>query len=178
MKTILYFSDVLHFSDDLVDYLIQYCVERGKRDFRYMEKVAVNWAQMGITTPRQAQRAAAKYDKSVYSIMNGLGREGAPTAKELEYINRWTREYGFSLDIILEACERTVMATDKHRFEYAEGILGSWSQKGVHHRADIRRIDQIHQQQKNTQKTSPNRFNQFKQNSYDFEELEKQLLEN
>ncbi len=29
MKTILYFTDVLHFSEDLTDYLLQYCVGRG-----------------------------------------------------------------------------------------------------------------------------------------------------
>ena len=126
IKTILFFTDVLHFSDDLIDYLLQYCVERGKKDFKYIEKVAVNWAEEGITTPKQAQKFSTRYDKSVYSIMNSLGRSTAPTAKELEFINRWTREYGFSTDIILEACERSSLATDRHRFEYAEGILSSW----------------------------------------------------
>ena len=32
IKTILYFTDVLHFSDDLIDYLLQYCVDKGKKD--------------------------------------------------------------------------------------------------------------------------------------------------
>lgn len=186
MKTILYLSDVLRFSDDLIDYLIQYCVDRGKKDFRYMEKVAVSWAQQGITTPKQAQKAALKYDKSVYAIMNELGKSSAPTSKELEYINRWTREYGFSPDIIFEACERTVMAVDKHRFEYAEGILSSWRKENVRHKADIKRVDERHQKQKNTApNTTPrsnaavsNKFNQFKQNTYNFEELEKELLSN
>lgn len=130
IKTILFFTDVLHFSDDLIDYLLQYCVERGKKDFKYIEKVAVNWAEEGITTPKQAQKFSTRYDKSVYSIMNSLGRSTAPTAKELEFINRWTREYGFSTDIILEACERSSLATDRHRFEYAEGILSSWKTQG------------------------------------------------
>lgn len=180
MKTILYFSDVLRFSDDLIDYLIQYCVDRGKKDFRYMEKVAVSWAQQGITTPRQAQKAALKYDKSVYAIMNELGKSSAPTSKELEYINRWTGEYGFSQDIIFEACERTVLAVDKHRFEYAEGILSSWRQENVRHKSDIRRIDEQHQKQKAAPRSAApnNRFNQFKQNTYDFEELEKELISN
>lgn len=133
IKTILFFTDVLHFSDDLIDYLLQYCVERGKKDFKYIEKVAVNWAEEGITTPKQAQKFSTRYDKSVYSIMNSLGRSTAPTAKELEFINRWTREYGFSTDIILEACERSSLATDRHRFEYAEGILSSWKNAGIHH---------------------------------------------
>ena len=186
MKTILYLSDVLRFSDDLIDYLIQYCVDRGKKDFRYMEKVAVSWAQQGITTPKQAQKAALKYDKSVYAIMNELGKSSAPTNKELEYINRWTREYGFTPDIIFEACERTVMAVDKHRFEYAEGILSSWRKENVRHKADIKRVDEQHQKQKSAAaNTAPrnsaavsNKFNQFKQNTYNFEELEKELLSN
>lgn len=181
MKTILYLSDVLHFSDDLIDYLIQYCVDLGKKDFRYMEKVAVSWAQQGITTPKQAQKAALKYDKSVYAIMNELGKSSSPTGKELEYINRWTKEYGFSTDIIFEACERTVLAVDKHRFEYAEGILSSWRRENVHHKADIKRVDEQHQKQKSAVPRSSNvsnKFNQFKQNTYDFDELEKELMSN
>ena len=59
IETVYYISEVLHFSDDLIDYLLQYCVDRGKKDFRYIERVAVNWAENGITTPRQAERASS-----------------------------------------------------------------------------------------------------------------------
>ena len=181
IKTILFFTDVLHFSDDLIDYLLQYCVERGKKDFKYIEKVAVNWAEEGITTPKQAQKFSTRYDKSVYSIMNSLGRSTAPTAKELEFINRWTREYGFSTDIILEACERSSLATDRHRFEYAEGILSSWKDAGIHHKTDIQQADATYQKKKVTKPApaaSSNRFTQFAQNSYDFAALEKEILSN
>ncbi len=181
IKTILFFIDVLHFSEDLIDYLIQYCVDRGKKDFKYIEKVAVNWAEEGITTPKQAQKYSTKYDKSVYSIMNALGKNSSPTAKEMEFINRWTREYSFSTDIILEACERTVLATDKHRFEYAEGILSSWKRDNVHHKADIRKIDELYQKKKSSSAPKPvtnNKFNQFTQNTYDFDALERELLSN
>lgn len=180
IKTIYYMSDVLHFSDDLIDYLIQYCVERGKKDFRYMEKVAVNWAEEGITTPKQAQAMSSRYDRNVYGVMNALGKSGTPTAKELEFINRWTDEYGFTADVIIEACERTVLATDKHRFEYADKILSSWKKENVHHKADIISLDNHYQKQKNTtaKPVTSNRFNQFSQNTYDFEALEKELLRN
>lgn len=181
MKTILYFTDVLRFSEDLIDYLIQYCVERGKKDFKYIEKVAISWAEAGITTPKQAQKLSAKYDKSVYTIMNELGKNGSPTAKEMEFISRWTRDYGFSTDIIIEACERTVLATDRHRFEYAESILSSWKQQNVHHKSDILRIDDMYQQRRKAPaapKQTANRFNQFTQNNYDFDALEQELLSN
>jgi DnaD/phage-associated family protein len=179
IKTILYFTDVLRFSDDLIDYLIQYCVDRGKKDFKYIERVAVNWAESGITTPKQAQKASSRYDKNVYTIMNGLGKDASPTVKEMEYITRWTKDYGFSTDIIVEACQRTVLATDKHRFEYAEGILSSWKRQDVHHKSDIAKIDSQYQQRKKPSPKQPaNRFNQFTQNTYDFEALEQELLSN
>ena len=54
IRTVYYISEDLHFSDELIDYLVQYCVDRGKKDFRYIEKVAVRWAESGITTPKQA----------------------------------------------------------------------------------------------------------------------------
>lgn len=182
IRSILFMMDVLHFSSDLVDYLIQYCVDRGKKDFKYIEKVAINWAEQGITTPEQAQKLASKYDKNVYNIMNQLGKNGSPTAKELEFITRWTKDYGFSNDIIFEACERTVLATDRHRFEYADSILSSWKKENVHHKADILRIDEMYQaRRRNVAKTAANtnnKFNQFTQNDYDFEALERELLSN
>ena len=185
MKSILYLSDCLHFSDDLIDYLLQYCVDRGKKDFKYIEAVALNWAQSGVTTPKQAEKFAAKYDKSVYTIMKELGKNNTPTKKELEYIVRWTKEYGFSQDIIAIACERTVLATDSHRFEYAEGILSNWKKEDVHHKSDIQRIDAQYQKSRQSRSTSSaasssqassNRFNQFPQRDYDYDALEAMLL--
>lgn len=179
MKSVLFFTDVLHFSEDLIDHLIAYCMDRGKKDFKYIEKVAVNWAEHGVTTPAEARRFATRYDRNVYTIMNALGKNNTPTAKEAEFITRWTGEYGFDLDIILEACERTVMATDRHRLEYAERILSSWRQENVHHKADIHKIDELYHRKKSTPKpASGNKFNQFAQNNYDFDALEKELLRN
>lgn len=184
MKTILFFTDELHFSDDLIDYLLQYCVDRDKKDFKYIEKVAINWAQEGITTPKEAQRTSGKYDKNVYAIMRELGKDGAPTNTEMEFINRWIKEYDFSLDIILSACQRTVLSTDKNRFKYAEGILKSWRESNVHSASDIQKLDEQHQrepQQKKKAASKPgynNSFNQFTQNNYDFSELEKILISN
>ena len=179
MKSILFFSDKLQFSDELIDYLLQYCVERGKKDFRYMEKVAVSWAQAGVTTSEEARRHSSRYDKSVYSIMNALGKTSTPTQSEVSYIRRWMEEYGFETDVILAACERTVLATDKHRFAYADSILAAWHKAGVHHVSDIAGLDSSYQKAKSAKpaKTgSISEYNRFMHNDYDFEALEKALL--
>lgn len=185
METILFLYDRLDFSADLIDYLVQHCVERGKKDFRYMEKVALSWHEQGITSPIDAQNASRKYDKTVYTIMKSLGKNANPAPKELEYINKWTREYGFFLDVIQEACDKTVMSTDTHRFAYADGILTKWYQAGVHHKANIPVADAAYkrtlpnsEKPKNNNIVTNNRFNKFAQNSYDFDELEKNILSN
>lgn len=180
MKTIVFISDKLGFSVDLIDHLVQYCVERGKKDLRYIEKVALSWAQADVTTPEQAEKYAYKYDKIVYDIMRALGKSSSPTDKEVAYINRWTKELGFEMDVISVACERTVMSTDKHRFEYADSILNSWYQANVHHAKDIAKADESFKRSKTAQPktTATNKFNQFKQNSYDFDALERELLSN
>ena len=188
VKSILFFTDTLHFSEDLIDYLLQYCVGRGKKSFRYIEKVAISWAEEGITTPDQAQAASAGYDKRVYSIMRALGKNSAPTDTELNFINRWTMDYAFSSDIIFEACQRTVLNTDKNRFQYADKMLSMWKEQNVQSTADIIKLDEaFHRSKKESGRQSDadaasrrpvNRFNQFTQNTYDFEALEKKLLSN
>lgn len=181
METILFLYDRLGFSADLIDYLVQHCVERGKKDFRYMEKVALSWAEQGITDHKQAQLASKKYDKTVYTIMKSLGKNSAPAPKELEYIQKWTKEYGFMLDVIQEACDKTVMTTDSHRFAYADGILSKWYQAGVHHKADIAALDASYQRPAKpaaNNSNSGNKFNRFAQNSYDFDQLEQNILSN
>ena len=186
METILFFYDRLNFSSDLIDYLIQHCVERGKKEFRYIEKVALAWHEQGITSVKEAQASSRKYDKIVYTIMKSLGKASNPAPKELEYINKWTKEYGFLLDVIQEACDKTVMNTDTHRFAYADGILSKWYQAGVQHKADIEAADSAFRKQsqndrrtaKNDTGVTKNSFNRFTQNTYDFEQLEQKLLSN
>lgn len=187
MKTVLFIYDKLGFSADLIDYLVQYCVDKGKRSFRYIETIALSWAEAGIKTPEQAKATAYQYDKTVYAVMKALGKTSNPTPKEVSYIMRWTKEFGFSMQIIETACERTVMATDKHRFEYADSILSHWNRAGVHTIDDVKTADSAYQKTKNAQSTGTgrqsrpawsNQFNQFPQREYDFDALEKELLSN
>ena len=174
IRSLLFITDVLHFSTDLIDYLLAYCADKDKKNFRYIESVAVNWAQEGITTPEEARAMSGRYDKSVYSVMKALGKSSTPTAKEADYVRRWTTDFGFGIDIIMEACERSVMSTDKNRFAYADSILKSWNQAGVVNKRDIEAIDAKYHRPKKTVNTS---FHQFDmKHDYDFDEMEKVLL--
>ncbi len=180
IRSILFLTDTLHFSNDLIDYLLQYCVQRGKKDFRYIEKVAISWADAGIRTPQEASTYSSRYDRHVYTVMNALGKNNTPTSTEVDFIKRWYNEWGFSMDIILEACERTVLATDKHRFEYADKILASWKKNNVHHKTDIQQQDADYKKTRTSsvprKKLNTGVFTQFEQRDYDYDSVEKELL--
>lgn len=185
IQKIFYIHNDLDFSMDLMDYLMQYCAELGKKDFRYMEKVAENWNEAGIKTTRQAKARARKYNKNVYTVMKELGYDNSPAPAEAAYIEHWFNDYGFSLDIVVEACSRTVLSTQKNRLQYAEGILKSWHESNVSSKEDIVRLDKDHtaeavESSKKFQKSSGknNLYLQFQQNTYDFDALEKELIKN
>lgn len=182
LKTLLFIYDELKMSVELMDYLIEYCAGKDKKDLRYIEKVAMDWTDSGIKTVRQAKLRAGKYDKTVYAVLKALGKNNTPTDTEAAFITKWLNQYCFSPDVISYACEKTVLATDSHRMEYADGILTRWQKEGLKNKEQIKAHEQKYKQEKNTpakpSATNNNRFNDFKQNSYDFASLEQELLSN
>jgi len=176
IKSLIFISDTLNFSMDLIDYLIEYCAEKDKKNFKYIETVAINWANDNITTPEQAKALSGKYDKSVYTVMKALGKSSAPTEKEADFVRRWTNEFGFTTDVILEACERCVLSTDKNRFAYADSILKNWRNAGVVVKSDIAAVEAKSPRpyKKASGQTSFHRLDM--KHNYDYSEMEEALL--
>ena len=180
---LLYFYEELGFSADLIEYLIEYCVSKGSKSIRYIEKVALAWHEGNITTVEAAKQESNTYHRNYFSILKALGISSRnPVDSEIQVMNRWLKEYAFTLDIIVEACNRTITQTGKPSFPYADGILHSWYQKKVLTLDDIAKLDNEHKKTKETSAStgtkakSPNKFNNFPQREYDFNDLEKQLL--
>lgn len=178
LETLLFIYDTLGFSIDLIDYLIQYCVGKGKKQFSYMETVAIDWAEAHIVTVRQAKLRTTKYNKQIYSIMRALGKSAEPTDPEVAYVKKWTNEFGFSMDIILKACEKAVLATDHNRFPYTNAILSKWHDANVKSLKDIEAMDNAYQKPALSSSKKDGGFNDFNQRSYDYDALEKMLLSN
>ena len=190
LRSILYIHLELGYSMEMLDALMEYCLDRGKKEMRYIEKTAIGWYEQGFDTVKQVKAGVSKYDKTIYSIMKALGKNGTPTAKEVDYINKWTGSFGFTMDIIFECCERTVLAVDSHRFEYADKILSSWKENNVHSVREIKELDKAFRNRpKNSSsgssgsssasvKIGQNKYNHFPQHDYDFAALEKEIVSN
>ncbi|MBR5510151.1 MAG: DnaD domain protein [Lachnospiraceae bacterium] len=182
IEVILYFYDQLHFSVDLIEYLVEYCVCKGSKSIHYIETVALAWAEAGITTVAQAKERTTTYTRNTFAIMKAFGlNDRNPVEPEVKYIEKWLRKYDFTLDLILEACHRTMDKLHKPNFEYADRILKKWQENKVRTMADVQTLDLAHQKRTAQKKPAANArstgFSNFEQRDYDFDELEKQLLQ-
>lgn len=189
LSTMAYLYDTLKFPTDLIEYLVEYCVSKGKKNIHYIEKVALSWADEGIKSVNDAKESAATHKDTTYSVLSAFGITGRAAGKsELDFISRWTNEFGFGSDIIIEACNRTLRATHQPSFEYADSILKKWQEASVKTSEDIKRMDaqfEASQQKRFSKRTvssantgSSNRFNNFHQRDTDIESLEKALISN
>lgn len=186
IDTISYFFDQLHFSADLIEYLIEYCVENQHTSMHYIKKVALAWADANVTTVDEARATSSIYNKNCYTVLNAFGIRGrGPAASEIAYIKKWTEQYGFTLDIIKEACDRTMSSIHQPSFDYADKILSKWLTQHVRVFSDIERVDTAFRQEKENKRriaaTKPaanikTKFNNFNGRSYDIDSLEERLL--
>lgn len=185
IQTILYWYDNLQFSTELIEYLIEICVSNGHTSLRYMDKVALSWKDANITSVEEAKQEHRMHHQDVYTVMKAFGITGRSLiSSEVQTIQKWTGSYALSMDIIKEACRRTIQATGKPSFEYADTILGNWHKQDVHTLNDILKLDAAHQKSRSAAKSADlpkrscnaSRFNNFPQRTYNYDQLEKQLL--
>ncbi len=184
IDSITYLYDTLGMSKDLIEYAIEYCVENGHKSMHYIQKVALSWHEQKITTVTEAKSNSLLYNKNCYSVLNAYGIKGrAPAASEMVYIKRWNEEYGFTLELILEACARTMNAIHQPNFEYTDSILKKWVANNVHNMEDVKLLDASYLKEKERKKTqkqkpqTPNKFNNFDSRSYNMSDLERKLLQ-
>ena len=138
-----YLYDTLKFSPELLEYLVEYCVQNGHVSVRYMETVAINWHEQGFRTPDEAKEYAEGFNNDAFSVMKAFGlNDRRPATEEQKMITKWFREYGFGRELVLMACNRTISAIHTPSFRYADKILSDWKLAGVRTKADVEALDE------------------------------------
>lgn len=137
-----YLYEGLSMSSELLEYLVEYCVQNGHISVRYMETVAMSWHEKGIRTALEAKDYSASYSRDSFAVMKAFGiNSRKPAAPEQKLMDKWFRDYGFSREVVLEACSRTITAIHNPSFQYADKILSDWQKAGVRGLADIKDLD-------------------------------------
>ena len=64
VETLIFMSKELKFSCELIDYLLQYCIERDKKNLSYIKAVAIDWAKHGIKDVKQAKAYLKSFEST------------------------------------------------------------------------------------------------------------------
>lgn len=177
-----YLYGSLHMSSELLEYLVEYCVQGGHSNIRYIETVALNWHQTGLTTVDMAKSYSTSFTKDSFAVMRAFGlNDRKPGESEKDMISRWFHKYCFTRELVLEACNRTMEATHTPSFKYADKILSEWKKAGVKNMEDVKRLDEKRYGNKGSgagRKASPvparsgkNQFHNFQQRDTDYDAL-------
>ncbi len=167
--------DTLHLSADMIEYLAEVCVKRGRTSSRYMEAIARGWAQKNITTVEEARAESSQYSSQVWTVMRAFGiNDRNPAQVEQTYVDKWFHTYAFSEDIVKEAISRTMEAIHKPSFQYADSILEKWYNAGIKRLDEIKPLDMEHEKRARAQTTDSAKpkvrttsFSNFKQRDDD-----------
>jgi DnaD/phage-associated family protein len=169
-----YLYDGLHMPAELLEYLVEYCVQGGHTSIRYIETVGLNWHERGLCTVEMARAYASGFTKDSFAVMRCFGlTDRKPGDAEKQMIEKWFSAYGFSREVVLEACNRTLEAIHSPSFRYADKILSEWKKAGVRTVRDITLLDEKRQEKKSNRavKKAVNQFHNFEQRSTDYDAM-------
>ncbi len=166
----------------ILESLLEYCVSQchpGRTNTRYFDAVAAGWFQEGISTAEQAREYSQFRNTLVYGVMKAFGLKSKrdPNQTELNLIRKWSKDYGFSNEMIFLACTRTASQTSKKQFAYADTILTAWHEQHITTPEQVEQADLEFRKRTAASKRpveiskSARQFHNFEERSTDYETL-------
>lgn len=193
MNSIFSFYDWLRITPDVIDVLLRHCCEGGHTNMAYIERVALDWSTRGLDTPEKAESYLSMFSRDFKGIMKAFGIYGRnPSPTETEYMSAWINELNMPLELLLHACDQAVLNTGGISFAYADKIVRAWHAEGIDTIETAKAYNEAFKEasyaaeqvkprrRKPAQKPqlSQNRFANFNQRDWNFDDIEKQALQN
>lgn len=189
LRSIFWMHEYLGLAPDLIFMIIAYCVEIERFSVRYMEAIAVEWAERGILTHELAvedierRTLSRTFTKKVMRIFEMKRR---PTPNQQKYIDRW-QEMNVAPELVECAYYKSRdNADDQLSFPYIHKILQAWSAEGIQTAAQAQAADEAFHAEKRRQQEQKKPANTAKpsakgtynppEHSYDLNKI-KQLME-
>lgn len=142
LKILLSIYDYLGLSAEVISILLSYCIQRSRAkgslrnpSMRIIEKEAYHWADRGIDTIEEA--AAYMQLQLERQTMVGRVRQAMQlgsrklTPGEERLVQQWL-DWGFGIQEIAKAYEKTCMNTGGLKWPYLNSILKRWHDQGLH----------------------------------------------
>lgn len=159
------------FDEEVMIALFQYCYNRSALHRNYIQTVAEAWFKSNVKTFSDLDSLFEKQERlnTLYkSISKKLGYTRALTEYEKGYIEKWTIEYAFDLNIIEIALKKTTAKTNPN-FDYLDKLLSDWHDRGFKTTEEIENfLSEFKQKNKDIKKLEKNTgYNNYEQRKYD-----------
>ena len=133
--------DIYGLSEDVVLYLIEFCVSQKGTSVRvnYLDTIALDWANNGVKTVAEAENyllGRAIESSDARKVLRHIGLERLPTVDEYWLYNKWIG-WGFTLKTVLLAAGQ-MTRIQKPNFAYVDKVLENLKNKSAIEFADVK----------------------------------------
>ena len=152
-NTIIWISNYLGLKSEVIITLITYCAHINKKEPRYIEKIACDWAEKEINTLDLANEEIERlkqYNEFLYIVKRRFEMKHTPTTQQQEFIKKW-QSLGIDMELIHYAYEKCLENTEKLSFEYINKVVTSWHMEGL---KTIEEVDEYNKKFKNSNKNN------------------------
>lgn len=162
LETIYWFYDELGYSSEAILLILDYCISKNKRSFKYIEKVAISWHEQGIISAEQLVKHIGEEEKKTLytnNLRRGMGiADRALSKPEEDYLDKWYKTYNIPEDMILLAYEYCLINTAKLSFPYMDKIIERWYQQGIKTRQEAEEENKQHKKNNSAFKSDKDGF--------------------
>lgn len=134
MKILLGLHNDLKLPFDVIKFLISYCVKNGKKNINYIEKVGISWADEKIFDLKTAKEKAYEKNNLFCGVKNALAINKL-NSEQRKMILYWRDDLKMEKELIIEACNMTMMKIGTPNFNYIKKIILNWDKN------DIRKLE-------------------------------------
>lgn len=166
----LWFSKY-NFDEEVMIALFRYCFNRSALHRNYIQAVADAWAKNNIKTFNDLDiyyEKQEKLKKLSKTISKKLGITRQLSQYEEAYIEKWTIEFNYSMDIIEIALKRTTSKSNPS-FDYLDKLLTDWHERNFATPDDIQKfLNDMKQKNKNVKELEKKSgYQNYEQRNYD-----------
>ena len=134
-STLLHIHEYYSMPIEVIVMMLEYLSGAGKCSTKYIEQLAADWWQKGITTLESAEKEIqylTESEKLVHKLLVIIGQSGRPaTEDEIHTANLWFGEWKMSEELVKAAYEKCISNTGKFTYGYVKKIIESWHEKGI-----------------------------------------------
>ena len=115
-------------SPEVIVYGYSYCVNKNKKNFKYISAVIKKWTDEGLRDVIAVEKHLSENDKKHHlykRVFRALGFARNATEEEMRIMDTWFETMGFTIDKVLTACSKT-SGISSPNINYVNKILVNW----------------------------------------------------